>query len=88
MCTEFKVARSDYGGEIFYSKQSLFYMSRLYSYKELEDFYAITDNFRRTQNYLGHNIKRSDMKCRHKRAVGIIVKRKKICFSIIMGKSI
>lgn len=74
--------------EEFSVANNLFYMSRLCSYKELEDIYETMDNLKKAQSYLDYNIRRSDTKCRHKRAAGIIVKRKKICFSIMMGKSL
>lgn len=72
--------------EEFSVANNLFYMSRLCSYKELEDIYETMDNLKKAQSYLDYNIKRSDTKCRHKRAAGIIVKRKKDLFQHYDGK--
>lgn len=74
--TEFKVAGSYYNGGIFCSKQSLFFFFVWVgcTHKEL-DFYATMDNLRKAQSYVDNNIKMSDMKCRHKKVAGIIVKK-------------
>lgn len=73
MFTEFKVARSYYGGAIFWNQQSLFCVLTVYTHYKKLDFYAMVDDLKKVQSYLDYNIKRSDMKGRHKRVAGITV---------------
>lgn len=55
----------------------------LYEYSVfIQDFYATMDSLRKAQLF-GLHIKRSDMKCRHKRTAGTTVKRKKISVSAL-----
>lgn len=53
MFTEFKVARSYYGGGIFWNKQSLFCMNRLYSLQEARRFLCNNGQLEKRSKLLG-----------------------------------